>query len=183
MAVWPDLPHGKCSYGHFKILIFRKSDIFEKHDLFSLFSWLWFWIWSYENVPRDHGIILDFSANSVIWLVFYQSDSIFQENIVFQIVVYLQSSIMPKGSPSRVRLCRSCLRRFGDLKKNTPLEFWNTYFVDVVVFCDFELSWGTQGIQKRLRHKKWYTSQLKCKSCITISISRGVFEGRYHQEL
>ena len=31
MAVWPDLTHGKCSYGYFKIsiLTFGKVDIFE----------------------------------------------------------------------------------------------------------------------------------------------------------
>jgi len=33
-------------------------------------------------------------------------------------------------SPSPVRLCRSCLRRFGDLKKNTPLDVWSVYLVD-----------------------------------------------------
>jgi len=31
MAVWPDPTHGKCSYGHFNILIFGKSDMFENH--------------------------------------------------------------------------------------------------------------------------------------------------------
>jgi len=60
--------------------------------------------------------------------------------MAFQIVVYLQSSIMPKGSPSPVRLRRSCLRGFSDLKKNTPLDSWNMYFVDFVFFCDLALS-------------------------------------------
>ena len=40
-------------------------------------------------------------------------------------------------SPSPVRLCRSCLRRFGDLRKNTPLEFWSMYLADFVIFNDF----------------------------------------------
>ena len=34
--------------------------------------------------------------------------------------------------PSPVRLCRSCLRRFGDLNKNTPLDFWSMYLVDLI---------------------------------------------------
>jgi len=41
------------------------------------------------------------------------------------------------GSPSPVRLCRSCLRRFGNLKKNTHLEFGSMTLVDVVVFYWF----------------------------------------------
>ena len=41
------------------------------------------------------------------------------------------------GSPSRVRLCGGCLRRFGDLRKNTPLEFWSMYLVDLVNFHRF----------------------------------------------
>ena len=31
-----------------------------------------------------------------------------------------------------------CLRRFGDLRKNTPLEFWSTYLVYLVVFSWFQ---------------------------------------------
>jgi len=38
---------------------------------------------------------------------------------------------------SPVRLCRSCLRLFGDLRKNTPLEFGNIYLADFVIFNDF----------------------------------------------
>ena len=34
---------------------------------------------------------------------------------------------------SRVRLC-GCLRRFADLRKNTPLEFWSMH---LVCFVDF----------------------------------------------
>ena len=45
------------------------------------------------------------------------------------------------GSPSPVRLCPSCLRRFGDLKTNTPLEFWNMYFVGFVIFDWFQAPW------------------------------------------
>ena len=41
-------------------------------------------------------------------------------------------------SPSPARLCRSCLRRFGDLRKNTPLEFWSMYLVGFVDFCQFQ---------------------------------------------
>ena len=29
------------------------------------------------------------------------------------------------------------LRRFGDLRKNTPLEFWSMHLVDFVIFNDF----------------------------------------------
>jgi len=42
------------------------------------------------------------------------------------------------GSPSPVRLCPSCLRRFGDLNKNTPLDFLSVYLVDVFDFCRFQ---------------------------------------------
>jgi len=31
LAVWPDPTHGKCSYGHFKMLIRGKSDVFETY--------------------------------------------------------------------------------------------------------------------------------------------------------
>jgi len=48
------------------------------------------------------------------------------------------------GSTSPVRLCPSCLRRFGDLRKNTPLDFWSMHLVDFVIFNDF-------GIQQMLR--------------------------------
>ena len=34
-------------------------------------------------------------------------------------------------------LC-ACLRRFGDLRKNTPLEFWNMHFVNFVDFVIFD---------------------------------------------
>ena len=37
-----------------------------------------------------------------------------------------------------MRLCRSCLRRFGDLRKNTPLDFWSMYLVD---FSNFDEVW------------------------------------------
>ena len=40
------------------------------------------------------------------------------------------------GSPSRVRLC-GCLRRFADLRKNTPLEFRGMYLVCFVDSCCF----------------------------------------------
>ena len=92
-------------------------------------------LWKRSYGPWDH---FTFSANNQIWLVFYQSDSTFKKNVCFHIIVYLQSSIMPKGSPSRVRLCPSCLRRFGDLRKNTPRDFWSMYLVDFVFCCQFQ---------------------------------------------
>ena len=33
---------------------------------------------------------------------------------------------------------RCCLRRFGDLRKNTSLEFWSMYLVDFVIFYRFQ---------------------------------------------
>ena len=47
------------------------------------------------------------------------------------------SALLPVlGSPSMVRLC-GCLRRFGDLRKNTPLEFCSMYLVCLYMFlCD-----------------------------------------------
>ena len=42
-----------------------------------------------------------------------------------------------QGPPSPVRLCRSCPRRFGDLRKNTPLDLGSMYLVDFVIFNDF----------------------------------------------
>ena len=141
MAVWSDSTHGKCSYGHFEMLISGKYDMFEKKHM-SCYCFLDYicWIWFYGNVPMDCGIILGVRRKVRFDLIFTCDIPLFQEHIVFQMIVYLQSSIMPKGSPSPVHLCRSCLRRFGDLKKNMPLDFWNMYFVDFVVFCDFELS-------------------------------------------
>ena len=57
---------------------------------------------------------------------------------------------MPKVSlsPSPVRLCRSCLQRFGDLKQKQTLGFRSMYFVDFMVFCDFELSCGASVSKK-----------------------------------
>ena len=46
--------------------------------------------------------------------------------------------LLVSGSPSRVCLCPSCLRRFGDLRKNTPLDFWSMYLVSFVIFCRFQ---------------------------------------------
>ena len=42
--------------------------------------------------------------------------------------------------------CRCCLRRFGDLRKNTPLDFWSMYLMYVVDFVDF-------GVPKWYRHR------------------------------
>ena len=33
----------------------------------------------------------------------------------------------------------ACLRRFANLRKNTPLEFWSKYLVYFVDFCHFQL--------------------------------------------
>ena len=45
--------------------------------------------------------------------------------------------------PSPVRLCRSCLRRFGDLRKNTPLDFW--IFFDILMDISPPMGWGGGG--------------------------------------
>ena len=42
------------------------------------------------------------------------------------------------GSHSPVRLCRSCLRRFGDLRKKHTLDFVSMYFICVVLFKRFQ---------------------------------------------
>ena len=42
---------------------------------------------------------------------------------------------------------------------------------------------GALGLQRHPGSKKCYTSQLKCKSSIKMSILLGVFEGRSHQVL
>ena len=81
----------------------------------------------------DRGIILDFQQTVWFDLIFTSQIPLFQEHTVFKIIEYLQSSIMPKGSPSPVRLCRSCLRRFGDLNKKHAPGFGNMYYG----FCDF----------------------------------------------
>ena len=36
------------------------------------------------------------------------------------------------GSPPSCATGGGCLRRFGDLRKNTPLDFWSMYLVDLV---------------------------------------------------
>ena len=46
-----------------------------------------------------------------------------------------------QGPPSPLRLCRSCRRRFFSWK-NTPLDVWSMYFVDVVDFSDFRVPWS-----------------------------------------
>ena len=57
--------------------------------------------------------------------------------------VEISSTYPVSGSPSPVRLCRGCLRRFGDLRKNTPLEFWSMYLMCFAVFFCF-LAWCAQ---------------------------------------
>ena len=41
------------------------------------------------------------------------------------------------GSPSPLRPCRSCAGVFFSWK-NTPLDFWSMYFVDVLDLCRFQ---------------------------------------------
>ena len=43
--------------------------------------------------------------------------------------VFLWNPVSAPLPPSPVRLCRSCLRRFGDLRKKHTAGFWNMYFV------------------------------------------------------
>ena len=78
-------------------------------------------------------------------LNFVDSSSKFRRHFVECVFIFLKfrqhfveiSSKCPvSGSPSRVRLCGGCLRRFGDLRKNTPLEFGSMY---LVYFIDFLL--------------------------------------------
>ena len=62
---------------------------------------------------------------------------------VYEIHVYFEFTLFagfspPPPPPSPVRLCRSCLRRFGDLRKHTPLEFRSMYLVDLVNFHQFQ---------------------------------------------
>ena len=66
---------------------------------------------------------------------------------VFEICICLPVS----GSPSPLRLCCSCLRLFGSLRKNTPLEFWSTYLVDFVIFNDFRAPQALCGCVSCLR--------------------------------
>ena len=54
-----------------------------------------------------------------------------------QSFVEISSKCPVSGSPSRVCLCPSCLRRFGDLRKNTPLDCWSMYLVYFVDYCWF----------------------------------------------
>ncbi len=42
-------------------------------------------------------------------------------------------------SPSPVRLCPSCLRRFGDLRKNTPWNFGACILWMLSIFVDFRV--------------------------------------------
>jgi len=117
---------------------FRKSDIVEtNHKLFVVFL----------------TIILDL----VLWkrsygqfdLMFTSQIPLFQESTVLQIIVYLQSSIMSKGSPSPVRLCRSCLQRFGDLKKNTPWMFGTCILLILLLWNH---RWGIIALEASGKH-------------------------------
>jgi len=145
MAVWPDPTHGTCSYVHFKILMSGKSDRLEKQTLvFTVFlaMILELVLWKRSYGPWDH---CSFSANSVMQLVFYRSDSAcsrkygFTDYCIFAKLHHAQGVSQPCASASQLP---AALRR---PQKDTPLDFWNMYFVDFVVFCDFELSWGTLG--------------------------------------
>ena len=52
---------------------------------------------------------------------------------VFLYITYSKSpfdTVLGSLPPPR-GLC-ACLRRFGDLRKNTPLDFWSMYLVDLV---------------------------------------------------
>ena len=48
-----------------------------------------------------------------------------------------------EGPPPSCATGGGCLRRFGDLRKNTPLDFWSMYLVDFVDFCR---CWGPKVV-------------------------------------
>ena len=85
-----------------------------------------------------------FNGSFKFRLNFVDCSSKFRRNFVECVFTFLKfrsifveflSKSPVSGSPSRVRLCGGCLRRFGDLRKNTPLEFWSMYLVHFVDFC------------------------------------------------
>jgi len=102
-----------------RFLFFGESDMFENSLVFVV-SGLLCWIWSYEIVPIWTTGPFLFGNTCDLTCVFTSRLPLFQVSLVFQIIIYLQSSIMPRGSPNPVRLCRSCLRRFRDLKNTRP---------------------------------------------------------------
>ena len=58
---------------------------------------------------------------------------------VFLYITYSKSPFdMVLGSLPPPRGLCACLRRFGDLRKNTSLEFWNMHFVNFADFVFFE---------------------------------------------
>ena len=89
----------------------------------------------------DHGIILGFQQKVWFDLCFTSQIPLVQENMCFQIIVYLQSSIMPKGG-----------------KASIPLRF---PFVEAFYFFDTKhlaleskLEWG-EGRQPSGRSEEW----------------------------
>ena len=45
--------------------------------------------------------------------------------------------------PKHFAAVSRCLRRFGSLRKNTLLDYWSMYFVNVVDFVDFGVPDGS----------------------------------------
>ena len=64
---------------------------------------------------------------------------------------YTNTFVTGFRSPSPVRLCPSCLRRFGDLRKKHALEFWSMYLVDFVICC---------RLLSILGSSKWYRHRM-----------------------
>ena len=58
---------------------------------------------------------------------------------VFLYITYSKSSFATVlGSLPPPRGLCACLRRFGDLRKNTSLDFWSMHFVNFVGFVIFD---------------------------------------------
>ena len=90
--------------------------------------------------------IFDFPPHLDFWICGNCSQTYFKISIFekykqiknVEIVDYKMTLLPVLKSRRAVRLCRSCLRRFGDLRKNTPLDFWSMYWSILWILLFFD---------------------------------------------
>ena len=82
------------------------------------------------------------------------------------------------GSPSRVRLCGGCLRRFGDLRKNTPWIFGACILWILLFVNDFRVPQPCASVSQlpaalrrsQKKHAPGFLEYVSCGCCRCLSM-------------
>ena len=109
-------------------------------DIFQDFDFLKIHIFENPKSTVDTDFLyITHSKYPVDTVFLYITHSKYPFDTVFLYITYSKSpfdTVLGSLPPPR-GLC-ACLRRFGDLRKNTSLEFWSMHFVNFVDFVIFE---------------------------------------------